>query len=102
MTTAPPQPAAVAIRRRDLPLRPEEAAIARDRSKMAPADPVDDAVERLTFGAGREVERHAMAQDRMRQRDHIVGARREASFDQRARARREHERLAGARSRSPG
>src|ERR1700678_1735945 len=54
------------------------------------------------FGAGREAQRHAMAQHGSRQRNDIVGRRRQPSVPQRARPGRKHERLAGGRGRSPG
>ena len=55
-----------------------------------------------TFGAGGEVDGHAMAQDRPGQRHDVVDRRREAALDDRAGAAGQHEGLAGARARTPG
>src|SRR5438046_1233922 len=54
------------------------------------------------FGASRERQRHAMLENRLGQIEHVVDRGSEATVEQRTGANREHQRLAGARTRSPG
>ena len=61
----------------------------------------DDAGEILAFGAGREVQRHAVFQDRLGKRDDVVDRRREPAVDQGLGANGQHQGLAGARARTP-
>ena len=58
--------------------------------------------DRLAVGARREGQRHAVLEDRLGEREHVVDRGREAAVEQRAGAHREHQRLAGARARAPG
>src|SRR5258706_15010770 len=71
-------------------------------SKIGLAKTVDHLRNCRALGTRREVERHAVAQDRMRQRDDIVDRRSKAPFEQCPGPDREHEGLAGARRRTPG
>src|SRR5258706_6811241 len=71
-------------------------------SKIGLAEAVDHLRNRRALGASREIERHTVAQDRMRKRDDIVDRRRKASFEQRPSPDREHKGLARARRGSPG
>src|SRR6185312_12867568 len=61
----------------------------------------DHGLHRDALGAGREVHGHAMAQDRTGERHDIVDRGREAALDDGAGAGGQHERLTGARPRSP-
>src|ERR1700741_2059547 len=62
----------------------------------------DHLVETDAFGARGQIERHAMTQDRRRQGHHILDRGCEAAFHQGACTGRQHQRLAGAWSWSPG
>src|SRR5665213_1259094 len=44
------------------------------------AEAVDHLRNRGAFGTGREIQRHAMAQDRMRERQYVINGRREATL----------------------
>ena len=56
----------------------------------------------LAVGARREGERHAVLEHRLGELDHVVDRGRVAPVEQRAGAHRQHQRLAGARTRAPG
>src|SRR6516165_806825 len=56
----------------------------------------------LAVGAGGKGERHAMLEYRLGHIDDVVDRRRQATIDERARTRREHECLARTRTRPPG
>src|SRR5262249_20558058 len=60
-------------------------------------EPADHARDGLAVGTRREGERHAVLEDRLGERDHVVDRGRVASLDERAGAHREHQRLARAR-----
>ena len=62
----------------------------------------DDGFHALAVGARGEGERHAVLEDRLGHFDHVVDRGREPAVDEGARARHQHQRLAGARARSPG
>src|SRR5271165_639072 len=62
---------------------------------------LDDASHGDALGTAGEADRHAVAQHRRRQREDIVNRRTEPAVDQRPGAAGEHQRLTGARPRSP-
>src|SRR5882672_6033828 len=62
----------------------------------------DHRLDRYALGAGGEVHRHAVAQDRAAQRHDVVDRRRQAPLDDGAGAAGQHEGLAGARAGAPG
>ena len=78
------------------PVRPPSRQPMRDLSLAITPD------DGLAVRARREGERHAVLQDRLGELEHVVDRGRVAPVEQRARAHREHQRLAGARARSPG
>src|SRR5882672_6605897 len=69
--------------------------------KIRLAETVDHLPDGRALRAGGEIQRHAVPQDRMGQRHHVIDRRRETSFDQSAGANGQHERLARARRWSP-
>src|SRR3954453_13518130 len=72
------------------------------RLSDAALDLVDDGFRALAVGARREGECHAVFEDRFGHLHHIIDRGREASVDERAGARYQHQRLAGAWARAPG
>src|SRR5712671_8066109 len=64
--------------------------------------PADHRGNRLAVGARREGQRHAVLEDRLGQCGDVVDRGRVTALEQCAGANREHERLAGARTRPPG
>src|SRR2546425_56846 len=63
---------------------------------------VDDGFRVLAVGARREGECHAVLEDRLGHFDDVVDRGRQPPVDEGAGARHQHQRLAGARARSPG
>ena len=63
--------------------------------------PRDHGRNRLALGAGGEGQRHAVLEHRLGERRDVVERGRQAAVDQRAGAGGEHQRLRGARARSP-
>src|SRR6266511_2321669 len=68
----------------------------------ASLEPTDDAFHGLAVGARGEGERHAVLEDRLGHRHDVVDRRREPPVDEGAGARDQHQRLARARTWTPG
>ncbi len=69
---------------------------------MRALQPRDDISDRLAFGTSRERQRHAVLEHRLGQLQHVVDRWRKAAIEQSAGAHHQHQRLAGARTRTPG
>src|SRR5438105_2766941 len=66
------------------------------------AEAFDHLGDGCAFRACREIQRHTVAQNRMRQRQHVINRRRKAAFKQRAGPDREHECLTRTWAWTPG